>query len=355
MVVWRRVLTALLIGVPVLTVLGLATSKVEPAVWTPGPNPGLSGEFAPNDALAEPIFLMKGEGIGPEELTIGPDQWLYTGLRDGRIVRFSEDGQFAPYADIGSMPLGLAFDAGGNLIVASPGRGLVSVARDGSIEVLVHSVAGEPMRMVNNVAIADDGTIWFTDSSRRFGVEDYIYIFLEGRADGRLLSYMPESGEVTVHLDDLFFANGVAVGPDGEYVLAAETGAGRIRRLWLKGEQAGESDVFAEHLPGTPDNLSFDEDGTLWVALAGLRDPTVEALADGWFIRKLLGALPPGVLTPSGRFAFVVGLDSDGKVIYNLQSAESPFRFVTSALRVGDKLYLGSLGTDGVGVVDLRR
>ena len=34
-------------------IYALARSKVDPVVWEPGPNPGLTGEFAPNEALGK--------------------------------------------------------------------------------------------------------------------------------------------------------------------------------------------------------------------------------------------------------------------------------------------------------------
>ena len=38
-------------------------------------------------------------------------------------------------------------------------------------------------------------------------------------------------------MSGLFFANGVTLGPNEDYVLVNETGMGRVHRLWLKGEK----------------------------------------------------------------------------------------------------------------------
>lgn len=48
----------------------------------------------------------------------------------------------------------------------------------------------------------------------------------------------------------MYFSNGVALAPDGSYVLVVETFAYRIRRYWLKGPQAGKDDIIVEKLPG---------------------------------------------------------------------------------------------------------
>lgn len=335
----------------VIAVAALAVSKVEPVVWQPGPNPGLTGEFAANTLLAEATLLMAGVGVGPEDIAPGADDYFYTGYRDGRIVRFDRDGVYEAIANTGGVPLGLRQASDGTLIVADAVLGLLSISTDGTQTVLADSVDGEPLTFVDAVDIAADGTIWFSDASTRLGYGENILIFFEARRNGRLLSYSPQSGDVTVHVDDLFFANGVAVGPDDAFVLVSETGAGQIRRYWLKGDNADRSDLFFEGLPGAPDNLSYDDDGVLWVGIAGIRDPSFEALATKPLVRRMIGALPSKMLTPPGRHNMIIGIDAGAAVRYNLQNADGNFNTTTGALRVGDELFISNLGSDAIGVV----
>jgi len=105
---------------------------------------------------------------------------------------------------------------------------------------------------------------------------------------------------------------------DEKYLLINETGAGQIRRLWLKGALAGTSDVFVDGLPGAPDKLSFNGDDFFWVAFAGVLSPDLTALAGKLVVRRLLGALPPGALLPLEEAGLIVGIDTDGRVRYNL-------------------------------------
>jgi sugar lactone lactonase YvrE len=194
-------------------------------------------------------------GPGPESVAIDPDGRLYTGLQDGRVVRMRADGTgVETFAHTGGRPLGMKFDAGGNLIVADAFRGLLSVSPEGRVTVLADGVNGERMLFPNDIAIAADGVVWFSDASRRFDQHHWMLDFLEGRATGRLLRHDPRTDRVDVVLDRLMFANGVALGPGDEYVLVNETLAARIARYWLKGPRAGQSDIFASALPGYPDN-----------------------------------------------------------------------------------------------------
>lgn len=339
----------LALAVALIAALLLARpAPIDPVAWQPDPDPGLVGPHAPNEALAPLELVAPRLGPGPEDVTRGPDGWFYTGLLDGRIVRF--DGHRAEtWANTGGRPLGLAFDAAGRLIVADAGRGLLAVTPGGRVEVLVDEFEGERLLLVDDLDIAADGTIWFSDASRRFPVSHWILDFWEGRATGRLLSFDPARGETRVRLDGLRFANGVALGPGDEWVLVNETLSARIWRLWLKGPRAGESEIFVDRLPGYPDNLSFDGVDTFWVAMPATRQPALERLS-GWpFVRGLLARLPERLrhIEPP-PLAWVIALGTDGVVRRSLQSRSGAFRTVTSVNALDGQLYLGSIDTDTV-------
>ncbi len=318
---------------------------IDPVAWQPDPDPGMTGPHEPNEDLAPLARFGPELGHGPEDVTRGPDGWFYTGLLDGRILRFDAE-RAAVYADTGGRPLGMQFDGGGRLIVADADLGLLAVDLDGSIEVLVDEVDGERLLLTDDLDIAADGTIWFSDASRRFPVSEWILDFWEGRGTGRLLSHDRASGETRVWLDGLRFANGVALGPDDAFVLVNETLAARIWRLWLVGPRAGEPEIFVDRLPGYPDNLSFDGRDTFWVAMPAERQAALEGLAGRPFARRVLMRLPEQLrqIEPE-PLAWVVGLDPDGGVRHSLQTRGGDFRTVTSVNEIDGQLYLGSIDT----------
>lgn len=69
---------------------------------------------------------------------------------------------------------------------------------------------------------------------------------------------------MTELLGGLEFANGVALAADGSWVAVAETGAARVRRLWLTGQRAGSAEDLVTGLPGHPDNIALGSDGLVW-------------------------------------------------------------------------------------------
>ncbi len=322
----------------------MSRAPIDPVVWTPPPHRALEGAFARNDRLSRAeVWAVPGDG--PEDVVVDTDGVAWTGLSDGSILGISEGGDLIRrICRTGGRPLGIELLGDGRLLVCDADRGLLAVDRaDGAIEELVTTVEGVPMRFCNNAAVAADGTIWFTDSSRRFGIHQYEGDLLEHSGTGRLLRRDP-AGTVETVLDGLYFANGVALAPDKAFVLVAETGMYRIRRHWLTGDRAGTTDTFAE-VPGFPDNLSTGPTGTYWCALASERNRLVDLLAPkAPILRKAAWALPDALQPSPAAMALVVGFDDDGRVVHNLQSHGDDAFTVATGMREHDgHLYVGSL------------
>ena len=132
-------------------------------------------------------------------------------------------------------PLGMQFDKNEeNLIICDAYKGLLKLNIETTeLTTLISSDVGVndvPFKMLNHLDISSDGKVYFTDSSWKWGRKDFPYMILEGGARGRLISYDLNTKETEVLLDGLFFANGVALSPDEDFVLIAETSAFRIMR-----------------------------------------------------------------------------------------------------------------------------
>ena len=344
----RRRIPAI-IAVAVAAYFAFWPVPIVPVAWHPPPNPGRTGPFAGNDRLRG-VQQLPVPGPGPEDVTLGPGGWLYTGLEDGRIVRLPPQGGPAEtFVSTGGRPLGMQFDRGGNLIVADAFRGLIAVSPGRDIRVLADHAGFEKIRFANDLDIAADGAIWFTDSSRRFDQRHWMLDFWEAMATGRLIRYDPATGRADVRLDGLQFANGVALAPGGEFALVSETVSARVTRFWLTGPHAGLTEPFAL-LPGYPDNISYNGNGVFWVALASPRVDALEALAQLPRLRTVVYRLPVPLRDPKPeRSGWVIGLDRDGKVVHNLQDQGRAYGPITSVNEFAGQLYFGSIGMAAVG------
>ena len=373
-----------LIGVGLLIALGVGyvfawPVPIEPVEVTVGQNPGFVGPYAPNEALRSVRWLGDTLGQGPEDVTV-KDGFAYSGLQDGRVVRVKTDtqtsigpmpapvpplpGGSAPapvtggdtLANTNGRPLGIRADPFRNIVVADAKRGLLAVTPTGQVIEVAKIYQGRPLRFVDGVDIAKDGTIYFSDATTRHGFDDFQLDFFEGQTTGRLFSFDPRSGQLQQRMDGLAFANGVALGPDEEYVLVNETAAHRIKRLWLKGAKQGTQDTFAENLPGYPDNISFNGRDLFWVALVGPRIRALEESYKSVSGRKLTYRLSkiglatlPVIPDPYGC---IVAFDTQGQVVATLQDPGGrTISGITGVVEKDGVLYLGGLTQDRIATI----
>lgn len=354
-------LRKILVGVALLLVaaaawLTLAPGPVDPLAYTPPAAPELKGPLEPNLALREAELLARGLVQGSEDVAVDGEGRIYGGCVDGRLVRVTpgpggEEG-IETFADTGGRPLGLHFSPAGDLIVADAKRGLLAVDPEGAVRALATGADGLPFGFTDDVDVAADGTVYFSDASSRFGVDEYLFDLLEARPHGRLLAYDPESGETRVLLSGLYFANGVALSAAEDFVLVVETYRYRIRRYWLRGPRAGTDEVFIDNLPGFPDGVASDRRGTFWVAMFTVRNPMVDSLHPFPPLKRALSKLPRPLWPKPAPYGLVLALGEEGRIVRSLHDPGGErVRVITSAQPEGGYLYLGTLLGDWIGRV----
>ncbi len=247
----------------ILLILGVAyllawPVPIRPVAWQAPAAPQAAGPDAPNDRLRPVESLGRGIALGPEATAIDAGGRVFTGTSTGRILRIDPvSRRVVPVAATGGRPLGMAFEKSGRLLICDADKGLLALSPSGALSTLMTQYGGVPFRFTNDVDVAPDGIVYFTDTSPRFGIRQVREAILEHGGGGRLMSYDPATGKVVLLLSDLQFANGVAVSGDGSYVLVAETGAYRVTRYWLAGPKRGTPEPFLENLPGLPDNVTW--------------------------------------------------------------------------------------------------
>ena len=335
-----------------LAYLLFAPVSIAPAAWTPPPAPSLTGPYEQNSRLAPVQRLNLGQGHSPEDVALDADGRIYAGLEDGRIVQLQPDGtQPRVFADSRGRPLGLVFDARGNLLVADALKGLLSIDKAGQVKLLAAEAEGAKFGCLNDLDVAADGTIYFTEASNKFPMSQHVSDLLEHQPNGRLLAWDPKTQKARTLLAGLYFANGVAVSPDQSFVLVAETGLYRVQRVWLSGPKQGQADVFVDNLPGFPDGISANGKDKFWLALVTPRQALLDRfLLPHPFLRKVVFRLPKSLQPAPQRYSFVLALDSQGHVVDNLQNgARDCYSQIANVVEHNGALYFGSIGEDTVG------
>jgi len=322
--------------------------------------------FALNDRLGAATPIGLGAVEGPEDVVLDRDGNLYTGTRHGTIVRF-----FGPdftrseiFARIGGHPLGLAFDREGDLLTCVGGMGVYRVSPDGRIakvtdetnRSLFSIIDDSRLRLPDDLDVAPDGRIFFTEATIRYEMAEWATDALEGRANGRLLCHDPRTGTTRTVLRGLTFPNGVAMFGDGCSLLFAETWTCRIMRYWFGGPQAGRCVVFLDGLPGYPDNINRGSNGTFWIALLGMRTRTFDlAMRRPGFRRTMARRLAADEwLFPNINRGCVVRISETGAILDVFwDEAGDKHPSVTSTCEFRGHLYLGGVSNNRVGRIRL--
>lgn len=301
-------------------------------------------------------------GSGAEDVVVatsGPDEGaVFTGTEDGGIFRVSHDGRKVDrVADTGGRPLGIELDVDGRLLVCDARRGLLRVdTASGAVEAVTDSVNGTKMVFCNNAAVASDGTVWFSDSSTKYGIDQWKDDFVQNTRTGRLMK-LTTDGTVEVVLDGLAFANGVALSAAEDFVCVAETGARTVVRRWLTGNRAGMRDLLCQGLPGYPDNIARGTDGLIWITIASPIDPLVERLQTGPMpLRKLVTKIPERLQPKPKQTVRVQAYDETGVLVHDIDVRPADhgaaYHMVTGVREHDGRVWMGSLHEPAVAVLD---
>ena len=371
----RKTVVALLVLILILAAyLTLAPVPVEPVAWQAPKDAGYVGPHAKNNRLADLTPIAIGTETGPEHVAIGKDGKLYAAVDGGKILRMNPDGSaMQVWANTGGRVLGFDFDANGRLIAADALRGLLAVQEgaglngapeaDPKIEVLADKViidgVEDPIRYADAVAIGRDGKMYFTDASRRFGPKEWggtfnasVLDIIEHSATGRVLVYDPATAQTQVVIDDLSFANGLALSADELSLFVAETGKYRVWKIdtGARGlstmndpNKLPQARILLDNLPGYPDNLTRGMDGRIWLGFTKPRGAAIDKMADKPFLRKITMRLPKSMWPVPPAYGHVIAFTEDGNIVADLQDPSGKYPETTGVTETPERLYIQSL------------
>lgn len=329
-------------------------TDLELTKWHPPKAPALEGEYARNELLSHITIVYSGQCDRCEDIAIDSDGNIYGGEVNGNIKMFKKgsiNGEIL--VNTGGRPLGLHFDREENLIIADAYKGILSLTKDRELTTLTHSYGNYRFRFADDLEIDSSGIIYFSDASNRFGYHENNKNIIEHQPAGSFYAYDTSTGETSLLGDSLYFPNGIAVDHEDEFILVNETFRYQLSKYWLRGKNKGSLQILKDNLPGFPDGISKGSNGIFWIAFASTRLPAFDDLLGKPFLRATLERLPTFIQPKPVHYGIVLGIDKKGRVVYNFQDPNGKFSEITSVQEFGDKLYLGSLYENGIGVLDL--
>ncbi|WP_417493105.1 SMP-30/gluconolactonase/LRE family protein [Maricaulis sp.] len=330
-------------------------SPIDPVRWDEAPTPPLTAATEPNDALrAADIYPVGGAGVA-RGIAVSPDGMVYFGTPFGDIMRLragiADDSvrpeRVAHIADASIYGLGWIDES--TLAVTTPDRLYALNLTSRTVETLSAGSTAAPFGNLTHVAVADDGTVYFTDSSARWDHTSprpgYFYDMLENRPNGTVYAWNPRTGEAAPVRDRLYYPNGIAIASDGQSLLVSESFRYTIRRIWIAGPRSGEVEIFAKNLPGIPTGITLDGKGHVVVAMATRRSRLLTNAHRHPGLTRILIKLPqwlrPNEARPQG---FILRLDeTNGQIRDTFHDPDSAINYLSSiTLGPGGVLWFGS-------------
>lgn len=230
----------------------------------------MSSLLAP-DASLERLYTGTAWAEGP--VWLPADRALrWSDIPNNRIMQYhADDDRTVVYREDVEFTNGRTLDLDGAVVQCSHGRRAVEREAGGQVTVLVDRWQGKRFNSPNDVVVAADGTIWFTDppygiiSTREGRIADpeyggcYVFRFDERR------------GELTPVVTDMVHPNGLAFSPDERVLYVSDTSWVRdksdhrhIRAYDVVDGACVNGRVFAEIDEGWPDGFRVDEAGRVW-------------------------------------------------------------------------------------------
>lgn len=205
---------------------------------------------------------------------------IWSDIPGNRVLRWAEETRAVTVDRTGvEFTNGRTADRQGRVVTCSHGRRAIERTElDGTTSVLVDRFGPARLNSPNDVVVASDGAIWFTDPPYGIvqpheghpGVREY---------DGNhVFRFEPGSGELTPVVTDVEEPNGLAFSPDEKLLYVSDTSAA-LRTdssgnhcIWvydvLGGRRCAGRRLFATVVPGLPDGFRVDALGNVWTSSA---------------------------------------------------------------------------------------
>ena len=222
---------------------------------------------------------------------------LWSDIPNNRIMRWDDEtGAVSVFRRPSNFANGNTRDRQGRLVSCEHGgRRVTRTEYDGSITVLMDQFDGRPLNSPNDVVVAADGAIWFTDPP--FGIMgNYEGHRASPELGQNVYRIDGETGAASIVADDVLGPNGLCFSPDGRRLYVVESRGVPNRKILSydvakDGRSITNKRVLIDAGPGTPDGMRCDVDGNLWCGW-GMGDTALDGV---------MVFAPDG--TPIGRIA----------------------------------------------------
>jgi len=187
-----------------------------------------------------------GKYKGPETILIKDGNFIFGTSTGEIIIQDIKTSKQKIFVQTGGRPLSYKYDNEGNLIVVDIVMGLLSINKDGEIKILsTKTEEGKLLSYLDDISVSNSKFYFSLATTLRPIMKNNKWDpitpckqeIISSLGSGALVMFDKETKKSNILINDLIFANGVALSRNEDFVLVAETGKYRILKYWLKGEK----------------------------------------------------------------------------------------------------------------------
>jgi gluconolactonase len=202
---------------------------------------------------------------------------VFSDIPNNRMMRVLEDdNHLSVFRTPSYNSNGNTFDTEGRLVSCEhAGRRIVRTEHDGTITVIADRYNGKRINSPNDVVVASNGSIWFSDPT--YGVDGNYEGFKAEKEQEKhnVFRVDPQSGAVTVVVDDFVQPNGLCFSPDEKKLYIVDSGIShggpahiRSFDVDIATGKVSNGKIFAEGFaPGLSDGIKCDVEGNIWCSM----------------------------------------------------------------------------------------
>lgn len=227
-----------------LAVAGSFERLCSPAIWAEGP-----------------VWLAEQQSV------------IFSDVKGNKMYRWNAQSGVSVFRAESHFANGNALDNEGRLLTCEHGRrGISRTDKQGNHTLLVDKVDGLRFNSPNDIAVRQDGSIWFTDPPYGIVGDEEGYR-AASQVIGCYVYRFDEAGNrATIAISDTQRPNGLAFSPDDKWLYVADMsiidfpsqGRREIRAYRLDGDSAVFSHVVTQVAPGIPDGFCVDAAGNIF-------------------------------------------------------------------------------------------
>jgi gluconolactonase len=192
----------------------------------------------------------------------------FSDIPNNEMLRWHPNGKLSVYRRPSNMANGNAYDRDGRILSCEHATSRVTrTEKDGSTTVLANLFQGKELNSPNDIIVARNGMIYFSDPS--FGRNEYFGIAREQDLSFQgVYRVAPDGSNIELIADDFGQPNGLCFSNDSNYLYVNDTENGHIRRFDVSQSGAVSGGaiwaVVSGVGDGAPDGLKVDTNDNVY-------------------------------------------------------------------------------------------